>query len=161
MQTWNHLACRRDAKAARHFCLSRTSGGSLTDSVSIHGWNKKTRYSLTKGFLSGGKGMWQLPKGQLRLPESQVLSTLDQGRRCLSTLNSAPRGDCKNQRPPPKKKKKKKKPKRKTKKTKRKTKTKWEGTLKGTIPWGRGTDRWTLSSNRWLPCFLSPGSPSK
>lgn len=156
MQTWNHLACRRDAKAARHFCLSRTSGGSLTDSVSIHGWNKKTRYSLTKGFLSGGKGMWQLPKGQLRFPESQVLSTLDQGRRCSSTLNSAPRGDCKNQRPPPKKGRKKKKKKKTTK-----TKTKWEGTLKGTIPWGRGTDRWTLSSNRWLPCFLSPGSPNK
>ena len=65
--------------------------------------------------------MWQLPKGQLRLPESQVLSTLDQGRRCLSTLNSAPRGDCKNQRPPPKKKKKKKK-KKKGKKNKNKNK---------------------------------------
>lgn len=50
MQTWNHLAWRRDAKAARHFCLSSTSGGSLTDSVSIGGWDKKTRYSLTKGF---------------------------------------------------------------------------------------------------------------
>lgn len=28
--TWNHLACRKAAKAARHFCLSRTSGGSFT-----------------------------------------------------------------------------------------------------------------------------------
>lgn len=51
MQTWNHLAWRRDAKAVRHFCLSSTSGGSLTDSVSIGRWNKKTRYSLTKGFF--------------------------------------------------------------------------------------------------------------
>lgn len=98
MQTWNHLACRRDAKAARHFCLSRTSGGSLTDSVSIHGWNKKTRHSLTKGFLSGGKGMWQPPKGQQRLPESQVISALDQGRRSQS-VNSAQRGNRKNWRP--------------------------------------------------------------
>lgn len=138
MQTWNHLACRRDAKAARHFCLSRTSGGSLTDSVSIHGWNKKTRYSLTKGFLSGGKGMWQLPKGQLRLPESQVLSTLDQGRRCLSTLNSAPRGDCKNQRPPPKKKKKKKKTKKKNKKNKKKNKNKVGRYSKRNNPMGEG-----------------------
>lgn len=138
MQTWNHLACRRDAKAARHFCLSRTSGGSLTDSVSIHGWNKKTRYSLTKGFLSGGKGMWQLPKGQLRLPESQVLSTLDQGRRCLSTLNSAPRGDCKNQRPPPKKKEEKKKTKKKNKKNKKKNKNKVRRYSKRNNPMGEG-----------------------
>lgn len=49
IQTWNHLAWRRDAKAVRHFCLSRTSGGSLTESESIGRWNKKTRYSLTKG----------------------------------------------------------------------------------------------------------------
>lgn len=49
IQTWNHLAWRRDAKAVRHFCLSRTSGGSLTESDSIGRWNKKTRYSLTKG----------------------------------------------------------------------------------------------------------------
>lgn len=49
IQTWNHLAWRREAKAARHFCLSRTSGGSMTESVSIGRWNKKTRYSLTKG----------------------------------------------------------------------------------------------------------------
>lgn len=35
MQTWNHLAWRRDAKAVRHFCLSRTSGGSMTVRVSI------------------------------------------------------------------------------------------------------------------------------
>lgn len=57
MQTWNHLAWRRDANAVRHFCLSRASGGSLTDSVSIGRWNKKTMYSLTKGvFLSHGQG---------------------------------------------------------------------------------------------------------
>lgn len=49
IQTWNHLAWRRDAKAVRHFCLSRTSAGSMTESVSIGRWNKKTRYSLTKG----------------------------------------------------------------------------------------------------------------
>lgn len=49
IQTWNHLAWRREAKAVRHFCLSRTSGGSMTESVSIGRWNKKTRYSLTKG----------------------------------------------------------------------------------------------------------------
>lgn len=73
MQTWNHLACRSDAKAARHFCLSRTSGESLTDSVSIRGWNKKTRHSLTKGVLSGGEGMRQLPNGQLRLPKDPDL----------------------------------------------------------------------------------------
>ena len=35
MQTWNHFACRNAAKASRHFCLSRTSGGSLTVTVSI------------------------------------------------------------------------------------------------------------------------------
>lgn len=69
MQTWNHLACRRDAKAARHLCLSRTSGGSLTDSVSIHGWNKKTRHSLTKGFCQVQRGCGSfLNKGQLSLP---------------------------------------------------------------------------------------------
>lgn len=62
----------------------------MTDSVSIHGWNKKTRHSLTKGFLSGGKGMWQLPKEQWRFPESQVISTLDQGRRSLS-VSTLPR----------------------------------------------------------------------
>ena len=28
MQTWNHLACLSAAKASRHFCLSKTSGGS-------------------------------------------------------------------------------------------------------------------------------------
>lgn len=28
MQTWNHLACLRAARASRHFCLSKTSGGS-------------------------------------------------------------------------------------------------------------------------------------
>lgn len=56
MQTWNHLACRSDAKAARHFCLSRTSGASLPASVSSRGWNKKTRHSLTKGVLSAERG---------------------------------------------------------------------------------------------------------
>ena len=131
MQTWNHLACRRDAKAARHFCLSRTSGGSLTDSVSIHGWNKKTRHSLTKGFLSGGKGMWQLPKGQLRLLESQVMSTLDQGRSSSSVFNSALRGDHKNQRPLQKEKRKKKKP-------NKNKKEKWKVTLKVSNPMGEG-----------------------
>lgn len=49
LQTWNHLAWRRDAKAERHFCLSRTSGGSLTVCVSIVEVGKKKRYSLTKG----------------------------------------------------------------------------------------------------------------
>lgn len=136
MQTWNHLACRRDAKAARHFCLSRTSGGSLTDSVSIHGWNKKTRHSLTKGFLSGGKGMWQLPKGQQRLPESQVISTLDQGRRsqCVLTL---PREEILKIGGPSKKQKQKTKQKNKNKKNpkeKEKRKHKWEVTLQGIIP---------------------------
>lgn len=63
----------------------------MTDSVSIHGWNKKTRHSLTKGFLSGGKGMWQLPKGQWRLPESQVISALNQGRKSQSALLTLPR----------------------------------------------------------------------
>ena len=29
VQTWNHLACLRAARASRHFCLSKTSGGSL------------------------------------------------------------------------------------------------------------------------------------
>lgn len=65
MQTWNHLAWRRDAKAVRHFCLSRTSGGSLTDSVSIGGWNKKTRYSLTKGgSVTRPGGVGSFPKPQ-------------------------------------------------------------------------------------------------
>ena len=82
--------------------------------------------------------MWQLPKGQLRLPESQVLSTLDQGRRCLSTLNSAPRGDCKNQRPPPKKKEEKKKTKKKNKKNKNKNKNKVGRYSKRNNPMGEG-----------------------
>lgn len=85
MQTWNHLACRSDAKAARHFCLSRTSGESLTDSVSIRGWNKKTRHSLTKGVLSGGEGMRQLPNGQLRLPKDPDLDPVP-GRMACSAL---------------------------------------------------------------------------
>lgn len=34
-QTWNHLACRRAARASRHFCLSKTSGGSLTVTVDV------------------------------------------------------------------------------------------------------------------------------
>lgn len=68
MQTWNHLACRSDAKAARHFCLSRTSGESVTDSVSSRGWNKKTRHSLTKGgSVSGGGTGSPLRAAELRL----------------------------------------------------------------------------------------------
>lgn len=62
MQTWNHLACRRDAKAARHLCLSRTSGGSLTEGASIHGRNKKTR-QFDQGVSVGWEGVWRLPKG--------------------------------------------------------------------------------------------------
>lgn len=90
MQTWNHLACRSDAKAARHFCLSRTSGESLTDSVSIRGWNKKTRHSLTKGVLSGGEGMRQLPTGSGG-SQMIVLSLLDLAGGVCSTLASRPR----------------------------------------------------------------------
>jgi len=29
LQTWNHLACLKAARASKHFCLSSTSGGSL------------------------------------------------------------------------------------------------------------------------------------
>lgn len=144
MQTWNHLACRRDAKAARHFCLSRTSGGSLTDSVSIHGWNKKTRHSLTKGFLSGGKGMWQLPKEQWRFPGSQVISTLDQGRRSLS-VSTLPRGEIAKIGGPSKK---------KHKRTKTKMKIQVGSYSTRNNPMGERIDRWILSSNRLLPCFL-------
>lgn len=80
LQTWNHLAWRRDAKAERHFCLSRTSGGSLTVCVSIVEVGKKKRYSLTKGVGSvlqlrekerhwkpAGAGNWSLGHLQVQM----------------------------------------------------------------------------------------------
>lgn len=33
--TWNHLACRREANATRHLCLSNRSAGSLDSTLSI------------------------------------------------------------------------------------------------------------------------------
>lgn len=74
IQTWNHLAWRRDAKAVRHFCLSRTSGGSLTESDSSGGWNKKTRYSLTKGEFC------QPARGEHRQPSKRSTGRMGEGR---------------------------------------------------------------------------------
>lgn len=58
LQTWNHLACLKAARASKHFCLSSTSGGSLvacawlTDTESRVGeerWKNSQSDKITKG----------------------------------------------------------------------------------------------------------------
>ena len=49
MPTWNHLAWRREARAVRHFCLSRTSGGSTTVCVSSDEVEQEDKVQFDQG----------------------------------------------------------------------------------------------------------------